>query len=47
MNDLSLSISTALRDAELQRLESALASKAAAKPSSIKDKSKTSKPSRD
>ena len=44
MTDLTLSISTALRDAQLQRLEAALAAKAAAKTNTIKDKGK---PARD
>tara|TARA_B100000073_G_scaffold343923_1_gene349716 strand:- start:955 stop:1089 length:135 start_codon:yes stop_codon:yes gene_type:complete len=44
MTDLTLSISAALRDAHLQRLEAALASKAAAKTSTIKHKDK---PARD
>ena len=44
MTDLTLSISAALRDAQLQRLEAALASKAAAKTNTVKDKGK---PARD
>ena len=40
MTDLTLSISAALRDAKLQRLEAALASKAVAKSDSIKDMGK-------
>jgi len=44
MTDLTLSISAALRDAQLQRLEAALASKAAAKNNIVKDKGK---PARD
>jgi len=44
MTDLTLSISAALRDAQLQRLEAALASKASAKINTVKDKEK---PARD
>ena len=44
MTDLTLGISAALRDAQLQRLEAALASKAAAKTNTIKDEGK---PARD
>ena len=44
MTDLTLSISSALRDAQLQRLEAALASKVLAKTNTIKDKGK---PARD
>jgi len=44
MTDLTLSISAALRDAQLQRLEAALASKVLAKTNTIKDKGK---PARD
>ena len=44
MTDLTFSISAALRDAQLQRLEAALASKAAAKTNTVKDKGK---PARD
>tara|TARA_Y100000739_G_scaffold160256_1_gene138560 strand:- start:320 stop:535 length:216 start_codon:yes stop_codon:yes gene_type:complete len=44
MTDLSLSISAALRDAQLQRLEAALASKAATKTNTVKD---NGKPARD
>ena len=44
MTDLTLGISAALRDAQLQRLEAALAAKAAAKTNIIKDKGK---PARD
>ena len=40
MTDFTLSISAALRDAQLQRLEAALASKAAAKTFTINDKAK-------
>ena len=40
MTDLTLCISAALRDAQLQRLEAVLASKAAVKTSTIKDKDK-------
>ena len=40
MTDLTLGISAALRDAQLQRLEAALAAKAAAKTNTIKDKGK-------
>ena len=40
MTDLTLSISAALRDAQLQRMEAVLASKAAAKSNTIKDKGK-------
>ena len=40
MTDLTLSISAALRDAQLQRLEAALASKASAKINTVKDKEK-------
>ena len=40
MTDLTLSISAALRDAQLQRLEAALASKTAAKTNTINDKGK-------
>ncbi|WP_170951858.1 hypothetical protein [Synechococcus sp. GEYO] len=36
MTDLTLSIPAALRDAQLQRLEAALASKAAAKTNTVK-----------
>ena len=43
MTDLTLSISAALRDAQLQRLEAALASKAATKSSTIKDKGKSAR----
>ena len=44
MTDLTLSISVALLDAQLQRMEAVLASKAAAKVNTIKDKGK---PARD
>ena len=44
MTDLTLSISAALRDAQLQRLEAALASKAATKTNTVKD---NGKPARD
>ena len=44
MTDLTRIISAALRDAQLQRLEAALASKAAAKTNFIKDEDK---PARD
>ena len=44
MTDLTLGISAALRDAQLQRLEAALASKTTVKTSTIKDKDK---PARD
>ena len=40
MTDLTLNISAALLDAQLQRLEAALASKAAAKTSTLKVKDK-------
>ena len=40
MTDLTLGISAALRDAQLQRLEAALASKTVVKNSTIKDKHK-------
>jgi len=40
MTDLTFSITAALRDAQLQRLEAALASKVAAKTTTIKDKGK-------
>ena len=40
MIDLTLSIPAALRDAQLQRLEAALASKAAAKNNTINEKGK-------
>ena len=44
MTDLTLCISAALRDAQLQRLEAALVSKTAVKTSTIKSKDK---PARD
>jgi len=44
MTDLTFCISAALRDAQLQRLEAALASKTTVKTSTIKDKDK---PARD
>ena len=40
MTDLTFSISAALSDAQLQRLEAALASKAAVKTNTINDKGK-------
>ncbi len=40
MTDFSLSIPNALRDAQLQRLEAALASKSLAKTNTIRDKGK-------
>ena len=43
MTDLTLSISAALRDAQLQRLEAALASKASAKNNIVKDKGKAAR----
>ena len=47
MTDRTLSISAALREAQLQRLEASLATKTAAKPSSTAEQSKnTSKTER-